>query len=97
MLVVQLGICCLLPALDWCVLQQQDQLKHLGREKLSELPAACGREEGQAGREGANKIVFRWKNVIWILHNKLACSAWGYPSQREWIFTMTGQSKPPGP
>lgn len=97
MLVVQLRICCLLPALNWCVLERQDQLKHLGREKPSELPAACGREGGQVGREGANGIVFRWKNVIWILHNELACSAWGSPSQCEWIFTMTGKSEPPGP
>lgn len=79
-------MCCLLPALNRCVLERQDQLKHLGREKPGELPAACGREEGQAGGEGANEIALRWKNVIWILHNKLACSAWGSPSQHELDF-----------
>lgn len=46
-----------LPALNWCVLERQDQLKHLGREKPSELPAACGREGGQVGREGQRDSV----------------------------------------
>lgn len=44
------------------------------------LPAWLGGRKGQAGGKGANKCS-GWKNVIWILHNKLVCSPTGSPSQ----------------